>query len=89
MSYFEEMLTDVIIKLFFGTEEIDISIDDVPINQYITQLLIEARDQSGDWMVLLFKEKAYEWSLAPKYRHLYQKIAKLRGEVRKLLERKV
>ena len=79
------MISEIIIGLFFGTENSNFSIEGKSINSYITGILDEARAQSSDWLVLLFGEKAYEWSMTPRYRSLKDKVRKLRVEVRELL----
>lgn len=75
--------------MFFGAENADMSIDGTSINQCIIDVLAESRAQSSDWAILLLGEKAYRWGVSSKYRNLYSKILKMRGEIKNLLENKI
>jgi hypothetical protein len=55
------MIAEIVIKLFFGCEAKELSIDGVTLNTYLSSILAEARNQSSDWVVLLFGEKVYKW----------------------------
>lgn len=82
---FEKIMAQIIIKMFFGADNADLSIDGMTVNRCITEVLAESREQSSDWAVLMLKEKAYQWGVKPKYRELYKKIMKMRGELKNLL----
>lgn len=47
------MIGEIVVGLFFGAEDLDMSIDDITINKYITRVLADSREQSSDWAVLL------------------------------------
>lgn len=59
LPYFEEMIAEIVVGVFFGTEDIEMNIDGTPINRFITHILADSRKQTNDWTVLLLGEKAY------------------------------
>jgi hypothetical protein len=57
------MIAEIVIKLFFGCEAKELTIDGASLSTYLSNILAEARNQSSDWLVLLFGEKVYEWGV--------------------------
>lgn len=37
------MIAEIVVGIFFGTEDIEMNIDEIPINRYITQVLADSR----------------------------------------------
>ena len=86
---FENIVSGIVIKLFFGADNSDLKIGDGTFNEEINHILGEARDQSNEWVTFLFGEKAYQWGLKGSYRDLRDRIERARGVVRTLLEKKM
>lgn len=49
----------------------------------------EAKKQSTDYLILLLGEKPYNWGLLPKYRKLKAKIARVKKEVKSIIDKRL
>ena len=75
---FGDIISNIIIRCFFGAEGTTATIDGISINKYLSNILKDGRDQSTDVLVLLLGERSYKWGLKTKYRELNSKLFKLR-----------
>lgn len=51
---FGDIISNIVIRCFFGGDGATATIDGVSINKYLSAILKDARDQSTDMLVLLF-----------------------------------
>lgn len=61
----------------------------MPIYKYISEVMKEAKKQSTDYLILLLGEKPYNWGLLPKYRKLKAKIARVKKEVKSIIDKRL
>lgn len=50
---FGDMISNIVIRIFFGGEGVDAMVEGVSINKYLSSILNDAKDQSTDVLVLL------------------------------------
>lgn len=86
---FGDMISNIVIKIFFGGEGVDAMVEGVSINKYLSAILKDAKDQSTDVLVLLLGEKAYHLGLRKKYRELKSRLKKLRDEVKSIIRKRM
>jgi hypothetical protein len=85
---FGDIISNIIIRCFFGGEGTTATIDGISINKYLSVILNDAREQSTDLLVLLLGENAYKWGVASKYRELTSKLHKIKAVVKAIIDRR-
>ncbi len=54
INIFQDIISNIVIRCFFGAQPINSSIEGSSINQYLSEALKDGKKQSTDILVLLF-----------------------------------